>query len=170
MLNILCLWGSISVTYIKATEMEWVEIRFRFFSSCILLYLSTDLRMQDCSLPIFEPVRCFVINRSVNEILESSWTRLHTFATKCPRDAYDGGWMLIRDHVKFPRSAWSTPEGGLNSKKRVPFMMLMQKKKKSYFLWLNLFPHFFFFPFSGRPSFRIAAQLLIHSTDLFCWI
>lgn len=51
--------------------MEWLGIHFRFFFlPASSLYLSTGWRMQRCSLPIFQPVRCFVINRSVNEILE----------------------------------------------------------------------------------------------------
>lgn len=122
------------VAHIKATEGEWVESPFRFCSSCILPRLSAGLRMQDCSLPILEPVWCFVINRSVNDILESSWTRLRTFASKCPRDAYDRGWMLIRDHVKFPRSAYSAPEGGSELEKKKGSLPDVDAKKKSFFL------------------------------------
>lgn len=124
-----------SVAHVKTQrrhEMSQSKMCFLVFPAS--LYLCTDRRMQGCSSPITKLAGYLVINRSVNEILGTSWRRLCTFATKCPRDARDGDWMLIRDPVKFPRSAWSYPEGSELPKKRGPLPISDAKRERKW-MW-----------------------------------
>lgn len=85
---------------------------------------SSSLRMQAAASPSFKLAVLLLtvvlihflsffsdLKKKKKFYMATSWTKLYAFPAECPRDTRDRGWMLIRNPVKFPRSAWSHPEG-----------------------------------------------------------
>lgn len=85
------------------------------FHPSVWVYLCTDWRMEaaastsDAYLAINHTVWVFIF---IKPFFLATPERHHaTFTTKCPGDVRGGDWMLIMDLGKFPRTAWSHPEG-----------------------------------------------------------